>query len=122
MAPNVGQTCDGRTGLAAGPGFRRAARLVPRSLRTGPRCRSGAGLGSTTTPKRRIDFRPAPRTVSQDPQYFRKGQLNCVSIMHFLVREIHVFFSVYMTFCLHHVTFVLFIVNLFTSNSCNCAL
>ncbi|KAH3707116.1 hypothetical protein DPMN_066513 [Dreissena polymorpha] len=72
MAPNVGQTCDGRTRLAAGPGSRRAARLVPRSLRTGPRCRSGAGFGSTTTPKKRVDFRPAPRTVSQDPQYFRK--------------------------------------------------
>ncbi|KAH3847638.1 hypothetical protein DPMN_089967 [Dreissena polymorpha] len=75
MAPNVGKTCDGRTRLAAEPGFRMAANLVPRSLRTGPRCRSGAGFGGTTTPKRRVDFRPAPRTVSQDPQYFRKQRL-----------------------------------------------
>ncbi|KAH3723614.1 hypothetical protein DPMN_049406 [Dreissena polymorpha] len=104
----LGQTCDGRTRLAAGPGSRRAARLVPRSLRTDPRCRSDAGFGSTTTPKRRVDFRLAPRTVSQDPQYYRKGQLNCVFIMHFLVREIRVFFSVYVKFCLHQVTFVLF--------------
>ncbi|KAH3856806.1 hypothetical protein DPMN_099401 [Dreissena polymorpha] len=29
--------------------------------------RSSAGFGSTTTSKRRVDFRPAPRTVSQEP-------------------------------------------------------